>query len=112
LAYSAEKRQHFEDMKRQVKDASRISRVKNQYENRICTAFGVWLDYGSPRQGWDPLHPEKNFYQPEKTRSILEGALRTTDKYVWLYSEKANWWTGAGLSPAYIDAVKGARQAV
>ena len=42
-------------------------------------------------------------------REALRLALEISDRYVWLYSEKANWWTGENLSEAYIKAVIDAR---
>lgn len=37
-------------------------------------------------------------------------ALRTTGKYVWCYSEKMNWWTGADVPPGAEAAVQSARE--
>ncbi|HJN17111.1 MAG TPA: sugar-binding protein, partial [Armatimonadota bacterium] len=36
-------------------------------------------------------------------------ALRTSDEFVWLYSEKMNWWTDEGLPPGLEEAVISAR---
>ena len=32
-------------------------------------------------------------------------ALKTSQEYVWLYSEKMNWWTNTGLPPGLQDAI-------
>ena len=37
-------------------------------------------------------------------------ALYTTDKYVWCYSERMNWWTGKDVPPGCADAIRAARQ--
>ncbi len=39
-------------------------------------------------------------------------ALKTTDKHVWLYSEKMNWWLDKDLPPGLEDAVISARAKV
>jgi hypothetical protein len=36
-------------------------------------------------------------------------ALSTSDRYVWLYSEKMNWWTGARIPPGLPEAISSAR---
>ncbi|MBN1342821.1 MAG: hypothetical protein JXQ73_09095 [Phycisphaerae bacterium] len=35
-------------------------------------------------------------------------ALQTTDQYVWCYSERMNWWTGAGLPDGCEQAIRSA----
>jgi len=39
-------------------------------------------------------------------------ALKTSDEYVWLYTEDANWWTGKNIPEGFADALKRARQKV
>jgi hypothetical protein len=39
-------------------------------------------------------------------------ALNTTDKYVWCYSEKMNWWTGQDVPPGAENAIRSAREKV
>jgi len=50
---------------------------------------------------------------PAEQRLLLEHntfwALYTTDEYVWLYDEKADWWTGRGLPDGAVEAVSSAR---
>lgn len=36
-------------------------------------------------------------------------ALATTDKYVWCYSERTNWWTGKGIPLGCEKAIRSAR---
>jgi hypothetical protein len=39
-------------------------------------------------------------------------ALLTSDEYMWVYTEKSNWWTGEGLPMSFFDAVESARKKV
>jgi hypothetical protein len=39
-------------------------------------------------------------------------ALRTADEYVWLYSEKMNWWTDEGLPQGMEQAIVSAREKI
>ena len=36
----------------------------------------------------------------------------TTDEYVWLYTEDANWWTGENIPEDFAEAMRRARQKV
>ena len=39
-------------------------------------------------------------------------ALKTSDEYVWLYTERANWWTGESIPEGFSDAMKRAREKI
>jgi len=39
-------------------------------------------------------------------------ALQTSDEYVWLYTEDANWWTGENIPEGFAEALKRAREKV
>lgn len=39
-------------------------------------------------------------------------ALKTSDKYVWLYTEDANWWTGKNIPEGFAEALDSARKKV
>ena len=39
-------------------------------------------------------------------------ALKTSDKYIWLYTENANWWTGENIPEGFADALKRARKKI
>jgi hypothetical protein len=84
----------------------RMSAVPDLYDKRVSVGFGIWMDCDWRGVGWDPVHTEKNHFQPEELRNSLREALDLSNRYVWLYSEKVNWWTGEGLSEPYAQAVK------
>jgi hypothetical protein len=109
-AYIFKEQSQFDNLKRIVREARKFSQAKSKYDSRLTVGFGLWLDSGGTEYGWDPNKPNKNFFSPEEFQKSLERALKTTDKYVWIYSQKINWWTGAGMSPLYLDAIKEARR--
>jgi len=39
-------------------------------------------------------------------------ALQTSDEYVWLYTEDANWWTGDNIPEGFTEALKRAREKI
>lgn len=110
VAYTAKNKARFEELKKSVQASGKHTDNRRRYESKMSTAFGLWMDCGSSTNGWDPVNTKKNFFQPDEFQNVLESALRTTDKYVWLYVEKINWWKNIGLSQPYIDAVKNARE--
>jgi len=57
---------------------------------------------------------ESNFMTPEERAQWFEHntywALTSSDRYVWLYSEKMNWWTDTDIPPGLEEAVISARE--
>lgn len=53
------------------------------------------------------LTPEE---RPKWFEHNVYHALSTTDEYVWLYSEKMNWWTNTDIPPGLPEAVVSAKQ--
>jgi hypothetical protein len=89
-----------------------MSEVQEAYEKRVSVGFGIWMDHNWREVGWDPVNTAKNHFQPHELRHAIREALDVSNRYVWLYSEKVNWWTGEGLSEAYRQAVINARAGV
>ena len=54
-----------------------------------------------------------HFMTPEERPKWFEHnvywALYTTDRYVWCYSERMNWWTDTGVPPGCEEAIRSAR---
>jgi hypothetical protein len=110
FAYPAKTRKEFEFLHVHVHVGGKnLSAVQDIYEKKMRVGFGIWLDYDWRTKGWDPKDPAKNHFKPDELHEALRLALEISDRYVWLYSEKANWWTGANLSEAYVKAVMDAR---
>ncbi len=57
-----------------------------------------------------------NYMTPEEQAKWFEHniywALYTTDRYVWCYSERMNWWTDTGVPPGAEEAIRNARAAI
>jgi hypothetical protein len=78
--------------------APQISKVPEKYLRQIEVGFGLFCDY----KGWDENPELRTSSAQWQTR--LENALSVVDSYLWVYSIRPNWWTGAELPPAYVDA--------
>jgi hypothetical protein len=111
FAYPSKTRKEFEFFHVHVHVGGKnLSAVQDIYEQKMRVGFGLWIDYDWRNKGWDPKNPEKNHFKPDELREALLQALDVSDRYVWLYSEKVNWWTGANVSEPYIKAVIDARR--
>jgi hypothetical protein len=102
--YKSEKafQQSYEDiyeLKREVTD------LKEDFDRYYRVSFGLWLDYNMRGHEWNQQDVKKNYFNPREFESSLRYALRYSDRYVWIYSQKANWWNGKVPQP-YIDALK------
>src|SRR5262249_44773009 len=61
---------------------------------------------------WDVKNFARNYYTPEEFAFSLHSALKHTDRYVWVWSQKiakhGGWWRGKMPQP-YLDALSVAR---
>ena len=53
----------------------------------------------------------RNLFQPNTWQIAINGALSYSDKYVWLWNERLNWWTNEHMSDAYIEATRAGKTA-
>ena len=74
----------------------------------------LYMDYVFARVPW-PNIPAK-FMTPEEQAKWFEHnvywALKTTDEYVWCYTEKMNWWTNKDIPAGMEEAMVRAREAI
>jgi hypothetical protein len=87
----------------------KLSQVPEGYRQHMRVGFGLWMDQGWRSVGWFPDAPDRNQISPLEFEYALHRALSYTDKYVWVYSEQPNWWTGDKLPAGYAQAVRNAR---
>ncbi|MGA2700979.1 MAG: hypothetical protein ABSH35_07765 [Isosphaeraceae bacterium] len=84
------------------------------YRRLLSAGFGLWLDYDWRKLGWKTEMPESNYFSPERFHDSLRAALHWSDEYVWIYTEKARWWSGEGkpleLPDAYVQSIRTARE--
>ena len=77
-----------------------------EFGRHYRASFGLWIDYSG--KVWDGEDFSKNYFTPDEFEQAVRSALKYTDRYVWIYSHKANWWNGK-VPQAYVDALRKAR---
>jgi hypothetical protein len=91
-----------------------INADHNKYRSVFSFGFGIWMDCNWREKGWDTLDFNKNFYNPDEFNATLKTAIKTSDEYVWIYTESPKWWTASGkpdkLPKEYVEAVINARK--
>ena len=75
---------------------------------RINWARDVQLSFGVYNLTWKPAYPMSAAIMS----STLENALRTTDKYVWYWTEEDSWFIKGKMQQAWIDTVRAVRKRV
>ncbi len=84
------------------------------YRDRVRLGFGLWLDYDWRRYGWGAPETARNYFSPEAFEASLTDALRFTDEYVWVYSERPRWWGSSDpavrVPEPYVAALRRARK--
>lgn len=63
---------------------------RGEFTEHMRAGFGIWADYGIA--GWHTDCFAMNYFTPDGLRESLSNALRASDEYVWVYSEKMKWW--------------------
>jgi len=79
-----------------------------KYQTQVQASEALFADYAfglfpSPGMAMTPDERAKWF------EHNVYFALSTSDEYVWLYSERLNWWKNSGLPPGITDAIESAR---
>ena len=85
-----------------------------KYRKSMSLSFGLWMDYDWRKKGWDTTDVAKNYFTPELFENSVRCALKQTDEFVWVYTEKPRWWSESGrvdLPDAYMRAIERARTA-
>ncbi len=83
--------------------------VLRESDGATGVGFGIWIDWNSGTLGFDAAAPERNWFTPDQLAASIGHALTWTDRWVWIYSERLDWWTGRGLAEPYVAAVRRAR---
>jgi hypothetical protein len=81
----------------------------DRYRRFVRAGFGIWMDYNWRKTGWDLAEFTKNHFTPAEFEHALHSALRTSDAYVWVYTEQPRWWTNERLPTGYVEALKNSR---
>lgn len=76
-----------------------FARDPRRYAQKMQAGFGLWLDHNcGSGQGLQPGGCSAGF-TPASFSSSVDMALRYSDRYVWVYSQSVNWFTGEGMPP-------------
>lgn len=74
-----------------------FTRHPQRYQRSFQAGFGLWLDHACPSgQGLIPGGCSGGF-TPSTIKPIVDVALQYSDRYVWIYSQTVNWFTGEGI---------------
>jgi hypothetical protein len=86
------------------------SAFPTQYRERTLAGFGLWLDFFWKRNGWNTSRFKQNYFSPTEFRTAVTYALQRSDKYVWIYEQKVNFFKGSGFPRAYRIGLSKARK--
>jgi hypothetical protein len=77
------------------------ARDPERYGEKMQAGFGLWLDHNYCNEpGLTPQNCPSGF-TPEMFADAVGYALRYSDRYVWIYSQGVNWYTGEGIPPEW-----------
>ena len=87
--------------------------LRSKYRRQVQCGHAVYLDYLC---GTMATHTEATYITPEERARWVEHnaywALMSSDRYVWVYGERMNWWNGWNL-PDYLEgALRSAKEKV
>ena len=107
LSYGYKTRDRFLDAYGFIHNTAReMCAVPLAYQRKVQAGFGTWMDYDSGgRGGFFADEFGKNHFTPWEFHRALVSALRVSDEYVWVYTERLNWWTRDNVSDAYFQAL-------
>jgi len=113
--YYTNQNQYYEVYHRVKQSAEYLIDPANwyKYKNQVQAGQALYIDYyfdmGSKSRRLN------KFLTPEEQALWFEHniywAMKTTDEYVWCYSERMNWWLNRTVPPGCEDAIVKAREA-
>jgi hypothetical protein len=110
-SYPYRTRVAFADGRKDQLNCKTLFENKADFGRCLKVGFGLWMDEDSGHRPWNPDHPEMNHFQPDTWQSAIHYSLAYSDEYVWIWHEQINFWTGKGVSQAYLDAQEAGRKA-
>ena len=111
-AYGFKDSVSFKSARNIVEHVSYFSRLPELYKDKMHMGFGLFIDVYA-RTAWHtrPDEFKKNFYTPDELAYAVQQGLKYGD-YVWIYTQKINWWKGEFCPEEYIQALKKAKKKV
>ena len=83
--------------------------VRRESNGKLSVGFGIWVDWNSGTYPWRTDDVSENWFSPAEFGAAVGHALQLADKYVWIYSERLNWWTREHMPDAYVEALQKAK---
>ena len=100
----------FEKANRAIKNPTNTAEP-DLYRRMVHIGSSLRLDFAPRGKPWSPLTPERNYFSPAKFGESLKQALRTSERYVWIYSEEPpRFFPQANLPNEYLSAMEQARR--
>lgn len=107
----------YDDVKQMVKQRALVMVAPENtgnYKKHVQMSQALYVDYLFGLGIWGQRSSPAPMLSPEERARWFEhntyNALRTSDEFVWLYSEKMNWWTNTDLPPGLDQAVRSAKE--
>ncbi len=92
-----------------LEQGSKLSRFPSVYKKKIRVGYGLFIDrLGGAEWNVNPKDFDKNVYTPDELAYVVNAGLRYGD-YVWIYTQKINWWNGKNCPKEYIEALMRAK---
>ncbi len=85
-----------------------------KFQTNTQASQALYMDYVFAKVNW-PNIPARSMTPEEQAQWFQHNvywALKTTDEFVWCYSEKMNWWTDKDVPAGMEDAIVKARDAI
>ncbi len=109
-AYGFREVNEFRQAREMIYKGAAVSSNPKLYAGRINVGFGLRMDYAHGGERWDLSDFKQNYFTPDEFEYAAFCAQRASDKYVWIYTQKPNWWTNEYLPPEYRQALIDSRK--
>ncbi len=91
-------------------DCAKMSRFPRLYRKKMHIGYGLFIDrLGNAEWFTSPEDFIRNVYTPDELAYVVQSGLKYGD-YVWIYTQKINWWTGSNCPKEYIEALRKAKE--
>jgi hypothetical protein len=112
-SYAYKEQAQFDESKKIRERSKRLVANADKYAKHYAFGYGIWMDLDWRKYGWDTKDFTKNFFTPQAFEKTVGMALKESDEYVWIYTEKPFWWSDKGpkeLPKEYVDALERAKE--
>ncbi|MCM8806908.1 MAG: beta galactosidase jelly roll domain-containing protein [Candidatus Omnitrophica bacterium] len=108
LSYGYKNEASFKEAKKMViEEGIKITKYPDKFKKQVKMGYGLWIDN---RSVWDTKDFENNYFTPEEWENSLGYALKYADEYVWIYSQKAKFFTLKNVPEEYLDAFRNVKR--